>query len=612
MKKIVIALLFIAAAFSVSLYAQTVVPVTSDAVTGTEGNLNNQINAVITADPTGAQLSNTVFQLAAGGYYVLTSTITTPAHSHLTLVGPDPGTTFETSLPQIVWTNSGGVTTTFNFDCGGDLTMKNIWILCAKTSGAQVGTSIVLEDDSLANLSGKGEHLVMDGCNIDYQSIGNGGGAIEPSCRHLRAQITNTYFRNCTDPHYRYYGRPLSFTYQSTTWHIDTVNFENCTFANCGYDYMQESPEYGDHVSFNHCTFVNTMMFTLESSYWWWLSVTNCLFVNSYMFGDIPSGDGANHFGAGGLVNIDSVKSFGFTVPFSDSTTVSSALQRHILISNNSYGHEKWYTDYLTNNPYLPSGDTDKIHRMPAMSSKTLKFFTGTTNNQKNFPYMTLANLYPSVDTIADWPCTYNAATDPGFIQNPCNEDSIKAFLLGRWYNGTDHSWAYNPSADVAQSWPLAEDLSYTNPTLKAAAMGGFPLGDLFHWWGPTSTVDKYTSWLAQAPAERASILNQLTNGPTSVNGRGSNVPSKYELNQNYPNPFNPSTVIKFSLPVQSNVRLELLNILGQVVKVVAAGTYSAGSHEVTLNASSLASGVYFYKLQTENFSSVKKMLLLK
>jgi hypothetical protein len=608
MKKIVLSLLIIAAAVSVSLYGQTAtVNVVSDLTNGTEGNLNTAISNVINADPTGAQLSNTVFKLEAYGYYILTGTITTPRGSHLYLEGPTPGATQQTAPPQIAWSNSGGVTTTFNFDCGGDFTAKNIWFLSARSSGAQVGTSIVFEDDSLANLSGKGENAWFDGCIFDYNNIGNGGGAIEPSCRHFRGHITNCYFRNMTDPHYRYYGRPVSYTYQSTTWHTDTLMFENCTVANCGYVLMQESPEYGDYISFNHCTFAQTLMFTFESSYWWWMRVTNCVFLNIYLYGDIPSGDGANQFGNGGLINVDSVATFGFTVPFSDSSTVPASLQRHILIANNSYGHEKWYTDYLSHNPYNPPGDTDKIHRMPAMSGKTLRFFIGTTNGKKNFPFMNLANLYPAVDTTADLPVTYNAAVDPGFILNPCNVDSTKAQLLGRWSTGVNVSWAFDPNSDVQQSWPMNEDLSYTNATLKTAAMSGYPLGDLFHWW-----PSKYTAWLAQATQERTNILNMQTNGITGVEQSQAAIPLTYELGQNYPNPFNPTTNIKFKLPVRSDVRLVLMNILGQEVKVIAAGSYEAGSHTVTLDASSLASGVYFYKLQTGKFSDAKKLVILK
>jgi hypothetical protein len=608
MRKIVITLLCVVTLLSVSLSApKDTVLVTSDLTTGTEGNLNNAVTKVINTDPTGAKLTNTVFKLELNGYYILTGTVTTPPHSVLTIVAPTPGLTQATAMPQIAWTTSGGVATTFNFDCYGDLIMKNIWILCATTSGTQSGSSIVIEDDSIANVTGKGEHLTMDGCIIDYKGIGNGGGAIEPSCQHFRGNITNTYFRNCIDAHYRYYGRAVSWTYQSTTWHTDTLIFENCTFSNMGYAYMQEAPEYGDHVSFNHCTFANTMMFTLESSYWWWLSVTNCVFLNSFLYGYAPSGDGANAFGGGGMVTIDSVARFGFTVPFSDSSTVATALQRHILVANNSYGHEKWYIDYLTNNPYMPAADADKVHRMPAMSGRTYKFLTGTTNGKKNFPYMNFVNNYPAIDTTVEWPPAYITAGDPKFLLNPENIDSIKAFLLGRWKTGADVNWAFDILSDIQQLWPLAEDLSFTNATFKTAAMGGYPLGDLYHWWPA-----KYSAWLAQAPAERTNITKMLTSGTTGVEQGQPNIPLNYELSQNYPNPFNPTTTIDFRLPIQSNVRVVLLNVLGQEVKVISSGTFSAGNHSVTLDASALASGVYFYKLQTEKFSDVKKLMLIK
>jgi hypothetical protein len=179
--------------------------------------------------------------------------------------------------------------------------------------------------------------------------------------------------------------------------------------------------------------------------------------------------------------------------------------------------------------------------------------------------------------------------------------------LAGRWNTGVNVSWAFDPNADIQQSWPMNEDFSYTNATLKTAAMGGFPLGDLFHWW-----PSQYTTWLAQATQERASILNMQTNGTTGVEEHQTTIPLIYELGQNYPNPFNPTTNIKFKLPVRSGVRLVLMNVLGQEVKVIAAGSYEAGSHTVTLDASSLASGVYFYKLQTEKFSDAKKLVLIK
>jgi hypothetical protein len=605
MRKLVLPLFCVTVMLSVSLYAADTVYVTSDATTGTEGNLNNAVSAVITADPTGAQLSNTVFKLEPYGYYILTATITTPPHAHLTVVADPPGTTQETAPPQIVWSNSGGVTTTLNFDCYGDVTMKNIWILSSRTSGAQVGSSLVIEDDSLANLSGKGEILDMDGCIYDYMAIGNGGGAIEPACQHFRARIVNTYFRNMTDPHYRYYGRPVSWTYQSTTWHTDTLIFENCTLANCGYAYMQEAPCYADYVIFNHCTIVNTMMHTLESSYWWNLAVTNTIYMNAWLYGDIPSQDGMNMTPNGGIVNVDSVATFGFDVPFTDSSEAPAVLQRHILISNNSYAHDQWYIDFLASNAYNDTAiENNKINLMPAMSGKTYRYFFAP-EVKGNFPYIKMANIYPS-SIDADTTRGFNdPAADPGFILNPCNIDSIKAFLLGRWATGVNVSWAYDPASDIQQGWPMNEDLSYTNATLKTAAMGGFPLGDLYHWW-PT----QYTAWKAQAAAERAAIETEL-NTPVGVE-KQPGVPMEYGLAQNYPNPFNPTTRISYSVPKQSHVSLKVYNLTGQLIATLFDGVQSAGNYTATFNGKTLASGVYFYRLQADGVSITKKLTLIK
>jgi hypothetical protein len=99
--------------------------------------------------------------------------------------------------------------------------------------------------------------------------------------------------------------------------------------------------------------------------------------------------------------------------------------------------------------------------------------------------------------------------------------------------------------------------------------------------------------------------------GPNSIVDRPLN-PNEYTLYQNFPNPFNPTTTIVFNLKKQDNVKIELMNTLGEVVKVIANGTYNAGLNLVPFNASVLASGVYFYKITTSEFTDVKKLTLLK
>jgi hypothetical protein len=94
-------------------------------------------------------------------------------------------------------------------------------------------------------------------------------------------------------------------------------------------------------------------------------------------------------------------------------------------------------------------------------------------------------------------------------------------------------------------------------------------------------------------------------------------LPIDFSLDQNHPNPFNPSTEISFSLPVASNVRLDVFNIMGQTVATLVNGNLQAGKHSVVWNGKSsagetAASGVYFYKIEAAGFTDVKKMLLMK
>src|SRR5262249_980817 len=101
------------------------------------------------------------------------------------------------------------------------------------------------------------------------------------------------------------------------------------------------------------------------------------------------------------------------------------------------------------------------------------------------------------------------------------------------------------------------------------------------------------------------------------------NVPDDYILYQNYPNPFNPTTVIRYSLSVESNVTLKVYNILGQeMATLLDHELQDDGEQEVEFDATRFASGVYFYRIVAEglneegeragNFTAVKKMVLVK
>jgi len=118
--------------------------------------------------------------------------------------------------------------------------------------------------------------------------------------------------------------------------------------------------------------------------------------------------------------------------------------------------------------------------------------------------------------------------------------------------------------------------------------------------WGSIDPV-KYNRWNYDT---HSPILTLVVNRP--------GVPQVYALQQNYPNPFNPTTKIAFSIPSQMKVELVVYNILGQKVATLVNETLSAGGHEIPFDASRLASGMYLYRITAGQFSSVKKMMLLK
>ena len=89
-------------------------------------------------------------------------------------------------------------------------------------------------------------------------------------------------------------------------------------------------------------------------------------------------------------------------------------------------------------------------------------------------------------------------------------------------------------------------------------------------------------------------------------------IPEKYSLSQNYPNPFNPVTKINFAIPKQRFVTIRLYDILGREVSRLVNEYMTAGEYTIDFNAGNLSSGIYFYRMEINGFSDIKKMMLVK
>ena len=97
----------------------------------------------------------------------------------------------------------------------------------------------------------------------------------------------------------------------------------------------------------------------------------------------------------------------------------------------------------------------------------------------------------------------------------------------------------------------------------------------------------------------------------TSVEGENQ-LPTKFSLEQNFPNPFNPMTTIRYQIPELSFVTLKVYDVIGNEVATLINEEKTVGNYQVEFDASSLSSGIYFYRLQAGEFVETKKMILMK
>ncbi|NQV30934.1 MAG: T9SS type A sorting domain-containing protein [Candidatus Marinimicrobia bacterium] len=171
-------------------------------------------------------------------------------------------------------------------------------------------------------------------------------------------------------------------------------------------------------------------------------------------------------------------------------------------------------------------------------------------------------------------------------------------------------------SEDNGQTWSDPENLSLTfdpNKDESYPHMNRFGInGEVYIMY----QMADYNQPTVDPPAVPADYLNKIyfmktSLGPVSVDNPTVQ-PLDFELNNNYPNPFNPSTTIAFSIPSAGLVELTVFDITGREVATLQQGFLNSGTHEYRFNASGLASGAYFYRLESQGFQEVKKMLLIK
>ncbi len=154
-------------------------------------------------------------------------------------------------------------------------------------------------------------------------------------------------------------------------------------------------------------------------------------------------------------------------------------------------------------------------------------------------------------------------------------------------------------------NWAITS--SNTNLNIKLENhIAGFSVGD----WSGQANV-KFVTVNPHGGSDSIEINVEVRTN-TEINELFKNIPTTYYLEQNFPNPFNPVTVISWQLPVSSHVELSVFNILGQKLCTLVSEQQQTGYHQVEWNAREVSSGVYYYRLETEGYSNVKKMVVIK
>lgn len=234
----------------------------------------------------------------------------------------------------------------------------------------------------------------------------------------------------------------------------------------------------------------------------------------------------------------------------------------------------------------------------------TFKVITGLDGLQQYYWRVNSANAGGTSNFSSPFSFTTGFPPFPVLVYPPNNTGNIPLDSTLYW-NSSINTDTYHlmlaRGADFNPSTIVVDATGLTDTTYDYSGL----LQNTFYFWRIRSTNQYGTSnW------SPVSSFKTLLVGST---GDEEELPQSFMLEQNYPNPFNPSTIIKFSVAEPGYINLKIYNLLGQEVASLVNNEYmNSGTYEINFDASRLSSGIYFYRIISSNFTSTKKMVLVK
>ena len=407
---------------------------------------------------------NRVYKLKQGGFYYVEERIENSGW-HLNIVGEPGDPSDEFSNPPVIQLDPrvDGTTTNKILSAGGDVTFKNV-ILNGKATNGNLQYEVLRSDGVNARLTF--DNVVFEFAQWGIMGVYGSGSKI---------YITNSRFRNLLSQTQPWGGRGFS------VWaDADTVYVENNSFVNIGGFGMQMEASSPKFVWINQNTFANVGRQMVLGSWMQDAFITNNLVLNGFWQGEARSEISDDRLEAG------SGEEFGGMFAIDDlPAEYGLNSQRNIAIANNSFFLESTYETYFTTD-----NDTFDIRKQPLLNVKTQALFDGNQN------MVVQDNFFDS--------------ENPGFEEYPDNNTERINFITDVRQGNSPvrlHYWSGSGrdfSDHFSIEWPLSEDLTYSNTTLKTAAIGGYPLGDLN--WYPSEKA----TWEANQEAQKMAIRDLL------------------------------------------------------------------------------------------------------
>jgi Secretion system C-terminal sorting domain len=498
------------------------------------------------------QQKHKIYRLERGQFYILNQAISLRNPIELVAYPPEPNDSTKTPPKIMSNINEDGSTSTGSLIITwADITVKNIWLSGIDFGAVNHGwgtNGALLVNDSMVTVN-------LDGVWCDY----NSWSAFGTSQPHTSWHINNFHARNEQNDGDQW--TTFLFYLEGATV-VDTFIVTNSSYFQSNSCFLFP-PKVVKYMEINHCTFVNSFKWPFHQTQWLTAKITNNIFYNSGSLG-LTATEAESQDPNGlmyGLINVDTLFAHaagGDTLAPSPYTIPEN--ERVIEVKNNDWYYSSEIESYLTSH--------DSVMHPIWMNSRTISMFADKTT----WPGLVEENTWNQDPMFTDFA---DLSVADGLLAQACTD------IRG----GNTHGWQWD--ADQATDpdfyklfiqYPTAENFKSSSGLMGT---DGKPIGDLSYY--PLTGVEN---------------IKQL--------------PTQFYLDQNYPNPFNPSTTIGFSIANSGRFTLKVYNILGQEVATLVNGEMNVGFHKIAFNASSLASGLYIYKLSGNNVNLTKKMMLLK